>query len=282
MLPTSWRRIPITGRFVGRDGVPVVGRLIFDSLQIVEIDGNLIVPRKIFVVLNANGEIPAETSLPSTHDPDLSVTGWAYTVTEDWIGGRKPYRMFVPYDAVSISIPEAAHAVPPPALLDNRGPRGYSAYEVAVAAGFEGTEAEWLESLQNGPAGPPGPTGPTEYGVSLNAAAGEVIATGGYSAARSAPQAASFTRVYFETDAEITVRIEFNGIPVFEDTLAAGTVSRQIETVSVEAGQSIVFVIVAGEATRAWGQIDGGVVADILTLDNGEPLTLDDGEPIEL
>lgn len=170
MLPTSWRRIPITGRFVGRDGVPIVGRLLFDSAQVVEIDANLIVPRRIFVALNTNGEIPADTSLPSTNDPDLSVTGWAYTVTEDWVGGRKPYRMFVPYDAVSISIPEAAHAVPPPELIDNRGPRGYSAYEIAVQEGFDGTVQEWLESLRGSPGqdgedgadgiqGPPGPGG---------------------------------------------------------------------------------------------------------------------------
>lgn len=31
---------------------------------------------------------------------------------------------------------------------NGRGPRGYSAYAIAVQNGFEGTEAEWLESLQ--------------------------------------------------------------------------------------------------------------------------------------
>lgn len=40
-----------------------------------------------------------------------------------------------------------------------RGRPGKSAYEVAVAAGFEGTEAEWLASLQ-GETGATGPTGP--------------------------------------------------------------------------------------------------------------------------
>jgi hypothetical protein len=32
-------------------------------------------------------------------------------------------------------------------ISGSRGPRGYSAYQVAVANGFEGTEAEWLYSL---------------------------------------------------------------------------------------------------------------------------------------
>lgn len=47
------------------------------------------------------------------------------------------------------------------------GQDGLSAFEVAVANGFEGTEEEWLESLKGepgahflqGPAGPPGPPG---------------------------------------------------------------------------------------------------------------------------
>lgn len=33
-------------------------------------------------------------------------------------------------------------------LLDVQGPRGYSAYEIAVRNGFNGSEAEWLESLK--------------------------------------------------------------------------------------------------------------------------------------
>lgn len=40
-----------------------------------------------------------------------------------------------------------------------QGPRGYSAYEIAVQNGFQGTEQEWLESLV-GPEGPQGPQGP--------------------------------------------------------------------------------------------------------------------------
>ena len=40
----------------------------------------------------------------------------------------------------------------------DRGPRGYSAYEVAVQEGFVGTEEEWLASLV-GPEGPRGKDG---------------------------------------------------------------------------------------------------------------------------
>lgn len=41
----------------------------------------------------------------------------------------------------------------------DRGPQGYSAYEVAVNEGYEGTEQEWLQSLV-GPQGPKGDAGP--------------------------------------------------------------------------------------------------------------------------
>lgn len=66
----------------------------------------------------------------------------------------------------------------------NRGPRGYSAYEIAVQDGFEGTEEEWLLSLQGeeGPEGPQGeqgiqgetgPAGVTSAEVSVDGTSGE-------------------------------------------------------------------------------------------------------------
>lgn len=145
-LPDNWTLVPITGRYVGRDGVPTRGTLYFDSEQDVVIDGTVIVPRRIRATL-VDGSIPDGFRLPSTNDPDLSVDGWAYTVTEAWPGGRDPFAIFVPYDETAINLPDAAPVVPPPDLVDTRGPQGYSAYEVAVREGFAGTEAEWLESL---------------------------------------------------------------------------------------------------------------------------------------
>lgn len=52
----------------------------------------------------------------------------------------------------------------PPAVLEvTSGLRGLSAFQVAVAEGFEGSEAEWLESLR----GETGPTGPGGVGANL-------------------------------------------------------------------------------------------------------------------
>lgn len=49
------------------------------------------------------------------------------------------------------------------------GPEGASAYQTAVAEGYEGTEAEWLASLIGppGPEGPPGPQGEAGAGVRI-------------------------------------------------------------------------------------------------------------------
>lgn len=87
--------------------------------------------------------ISAPTAWPSvaaTPDPPVLVTDT----------GNMP----VPIGAEVVFVPEASD--------------GQSAYEIAVANGFEGTEAQWLESLkgedgapgEQGPQGPPGETGP--------------------------------------------------------------------------------------------------------------------------
>ncbi|HEY9817645.1 MAG TPA: hypothetical protein V6D20_17840 [Candidatus Obscuribacterales bacterium] len=47
------------------------------------------------------------------------------------------------------------------------GADGASAYEIAVAEGFEGTEEAWLISL-TGPTGPPGSPGTSAYQVAVN------------------------------------------------------------------------------------------------------------------
>lgn len=148
MLPESWKQVPIHGRFVGLDGEPVTGRLIFESSHVVLVDGIQVVPRRIVFVLNEDGELPDAAELPSTNDPDIAPTGWGFMVTEDWKGGRKPFRIVVPFDTVgSLNIPDLMPAVTIEQFADVRGPRGYSAYQVAVANGFEGDEQAWLANL---------------------------------------------------------------------------------------------------------------------------------------
>ena len=121
-IPATWQQIPITGTYVGFDGQPVVGYIEFNSAQYNVISATTIVPQRKIVEL-VNGSIPAGFTLGSTNDPDLSITGWAYTVTELFENGRE-YAIFVPYNAASVDMATAAPVVPPPALVSLIGPPG--------------------------------------------------------------------------------------------------------------------------------------------------------------
>ena len=151
-LPTAWTLVPITGTFSDRAGNPCDGRVSFSSRQAVVIAGVVVVPKSISVYL-VNGSIPAGFQLPSTNDPDLNLTGWAYTVKESFPGGRDEYAIFVEHDSDGIDLATAAPVVPPPELVSTQGPAGLSAYQVAVKNGFSGTEQEWLDSLHGGGGG---------------------------------------------------------------------------------------------------------------------------------
>lgn len=64
-------------------------------------------------------------SLPATDDPGLSITGWAYTVTEGISsGGRPPYLLEVPYDSAGIDLSTVDAAVNNPVLPILRGAKG--------------------------------------------------------------------------------------------------------------------------------------------------------------
>lgn len=172
MLPASWSMVPIVGQFLGLDGSPVKGKVIFESAYRVMVADVMVVPRQIVFVLDAEGRLPATAQVPSTNDPDISPMGWTYTVREVWAGGRPPYSMFVRIEDGPINLPEAVAVAPPPVVIENRGPRGYSAYQIAVQEGFVGTVDEWLESLEGakgdlGDEGPPGPVGPGPFATVL-------------------------------------------------------------------------------------------------------------------
>ena len=197
-MPENWSLVPITGTYLDYEGKPIEGYLAFDPPHAVEIDGVQVVPQSIVVRLDETGSIPAGTVLPATNDTDINPTGWYYTVRENWPGGSRPWLLQVPYGSSEINVPKAVPAQPEPIPEGDRGnlvagdnitltgnltgrligagnvvisatgggggqgPRGYSAYEIAVQQGFTGTVEEWLESLkgEQGPKGDPGEPGP--------------------------------------------------------------------------------------------------------------------------
>lgn len=72
----------------------------------------VIVPKVIRAQLDSNGSI--SVNLPSTNDPDLSVTGWTYTVTEHIRDGRDPFEIEVPYTETEIDLATYPTAVSAP------------------------------------------------------------------------------------------------------------------------------------------------------------------------
>ena len=104
-LPANWTLVPVTGTFTLRNGTPASGWVTFESQQIVSIGGQVIVPKTLTAYLDGTGSIAI--NLPSTNDPELSVTGWAYSVTEHIPDGRPPYLLEVPYSAGTIDLATA-------------------------------------------------------------------------------------------------------------------------------------------------------------------------------
>jgi hypothetical protein len=86
-------------------------------MQPVVIGGVIIVPDTIRANLDGNGQISVQ--VPSTNDPDLSVTGWAYQVTEHMENGRGPYLIEVPYSVATLDLATATPATPNPSVPVN-------------------------------------------------------------------------------------------------------------------------------------------------------------------
>lgn len=86
---------------------------------------------------------------------DLAVTGGHYRVRTSPRSLFEPFAFPSPTEGTHSlhALYEQHHGVPAPSPLAPMV-RGASAYEVAVAAGFEGTEAEWLASLGGIPGDP--------------------------------------------------------------------------------------------------------------------------------
>lgn len=140
-LPSDWTQVPVTGTYRYNNGDPLAGKKItFTTAQVVVVDGEVIVPKRITCELDADGSIPADFTLPSTNDPDLDVTGWAYTVKEHWTGGRE-FAITVAYDAASVDLPIVSPVVPPAELVSIEAAAMASAVGVAATAAKDAAAA---------------------------------------------------------------------------------------------------------------------------------------------
>lgn len=112
----------------------------------VSIAGVIVTPGTITAVLDGTGSIAI--TLPATDDPGLSITGWAYTVTERVSGGGRPsYQLEVPYDSASIDLAEVDAAVNNPALPILRGMKGDKGDKGDAGTGAERDQVAALSSV---------------------------------------------------------------------------------------------------------------------------------------
>lgn len=118
-LPGAWNQITVEGTFLNNDGSPARGEIHFSAPHPVVFDGVTVIPTRLTAELDENGAFTI--NLPSTDDPGLDNTTWAFLVTEDFRGGRDPYLIFVPYDTVgTIDLSTVAPAASTPSVTDWR------------------------------------------------------------------------------------------------------------------------------------------------------------------
>ncbi|MFG7941179.1 hypothetical protein [Streptomyces cacaoi] len=158
MLPDSIPTVTVRARYLSPAGKPLSGSVTFRApSQLTFPAADVILGGPVVAQLDAQGEIAA--TLPATDAPDMIPDGWSYTVTEALSGipAGRSYQVLLPAETPEVDLAEIAPT--DPTKPNYVAVRGDSAYEVAVAEGFEGTAADWLDSLV-GPRGPQGETGP--------------------------------------------------------------------------------------------------------------------------
>lgn len=106
MSITDLQLITVTGKYLNLDGSPASGEVEFlASTVLVNQQAN----ERIFPVTFTSTLVGGafSISLPSTNDPDISPTGWFYTVTERIVGSNVPrltYNIQLPYDLVGLTV----------------------------------------------------------------------------------------------------------------------------------------------------------------------------------
>lgn len=161
MLPEGIPTVTVTGRYLTPEGEPLTGQVVWRAPAMITFpDQDVILGGPVTVPLDATGRF--EVELPATDASGMIPDGWSYAVAEQFAGvpQTRTYQILLPAEAPRVDIADLAPT--DPTTPNYVAVRGDSAYEVAVANGFEGTVEQWLASLVStvpGPVGPPGPQG---------------------------------------------------------------------------------------------------------------------------
>lgn len=154
MLPESIPAVTVSGRYLTPDGTPLSGKVVFRAPALLTFsEADVMLSGPVTAPLDSTGAFAA--TLPATDAPGMDPVGWSYTVSEQLAGvpSNRSYQVLLPLDTPEVDLADVAPVDP----TTPNYVRGQSAYELAVAEGFEGTPVQWLDSL----------TGPSAYEVAV-------------------------------------------------------------------------------------------------------------------
>lgn len=103
MATPNWDLIPVRGHYVGSNGEPITGRVIFTPKVSRMVDAALhrTIIGKAQSVSLVDGRL--ETHLPASDDPDITPSGFTWVVKEDFNGGST-YEVEIPLSAAGVGV----------------------------------------------------------------------------------------------------------------------------------------------------------------------------------
>lgn len=153
----------VVGRYIDFHGRPMGGTVRFDPSTPIETADETITilpdPDGFVATLDETGSFTID--LPITNDPDISTSGFTYSVKENLTFAAPNEGKTYTRNSYNIQVPsvdpdeplELGTVAPVPAsggitlIKGDKGDDGDDAYQVAVRNGFSGSESAWLASL---------------------------------------------------------------------------------------------------------------------------------------
>ncbi|QKW51680.1 hypothetical protein [Streptomyces buecherae] len=113
-LPDAIPTVTVTGRYLTLDGKPLSGQVIFRAPAMLTFPrADVVLAGPTVAQLDAAGRF--EVTLPATDAPDMSPTGWSYTVAEQLAGvptTRPPFQVVLPAATPEVDIDDLAPTDP--------------------------------------------------------------------------------------------------------------------------------------------------------------------------
>lgn len=103
----SMTYITVTATYSLLDDTPAVGKVYFESNQVLVGPEGVVEPLTFVAELDSTGSISID--LPATDDPDYEPTGWVYRVSEETTGRNRPtFSLSLPHDGGNVDLKDVA------------------------------------------------------------------------------------------------------------------------------------------------------------------------------